>query len=181
MRQKNIHGGGAKTNKNGLAFERQTDLLTALKEIDYLEVSDLDVFFDGKKVAFVTEQHKFYKLFLNTLGVDWKQRVSKKLLPDAFLLNYVTSEVFIIEKKFQERTGSVDEKLQTCDFKLKQYGKLLEGTEYKPYFIFLLNDWYKRPEYADVKTYIRSVGCDYYFNELPLAAIKMDIQSLSLS
>ena len=45
----------------------------------------------------------------------------------------------------------MDEKLQTCDSKSKQYGKLLEGTAYEPSFIFLLNDWFTKPEYDDVK------------------------------
>lgn len=179
MRKKNVHGGGSKTTKNGLLFERQTDVLAGLKEIDYLEVVGSSVFFNSKEVAFVTEKHQFYKAFLNKLGVNENKILSKKLLPDSVLVNRITYEVFVIEKKFQEGAGSVDEKLQTCDFKLKQYGRLLEGTPYEPSFIFLLNDWFKKPEYDDVKEYIGSVGCEYYFNELPLSAIKMDIQSLS--
>lgn len=179
MREKNIHGGGSKTTKNGLSFEQRTDLLSGLEDIEHLEISDSSVFFQGRKVAFVTEKHQFYTSFLNPLGVNEKQILSKKLLPDSALVNYVTNEVFVIEKKFQEGAGSVDEKLQTCDFKLKQYGKLLEGTEFTPSFIFLLSDWFTKREYADVKDYIRSVGCEYFFNELPLSAIKLDPTSLS--
>ena len=33
--------------------------------------------------------------------------------------------LFIIEVKYQQLAGSVDEKLQTCDFKRKQYLKLV--------------------------------------------------------
>ena len=80
MREKNIHGGGSKTTKNGLLFERQTDLLAGFEEIEYLEVVGSSVFFNGREVAFVTEKHQFYKSFLNPLGVDEKQILSKKLL-----------------------------------------------------------------------------------------------------
>lgn len=178
MKPKNIHGGGAKTTINGLRFERETNLITELRKVDYLRVSDPDVFFEAEKIASVSEKHRFYKKFLNPLGIDEKQILSKKLLPDAVLINRHTSDVFIIEKKFQESEGSVDEKLQTCDFKLKQYKRLLAATNYTVHFIFLLNDWFKKPAYRDVKNYIKEVGCEYYFNELPLKAIKLDQASL---
>jgi hypothetical protein len=178
MRDKNIHGGGSKTTQNGLLFERETDLLTSLDEIEYLQVIGSKVFFQSKEVALVTEKFQFYKSFLNPLGVDEKKLLSKKLLPDSVVVNFVSREVFVIEKKFQEGAGSVDEKLQTCDFKLKQYQKLLAETEFVPSFIFLLNDWYSKPEYDDVKNYIRSVGCYYFIDEIPLKSIKLDFDSL---
>ena len=34
MRKPNIHGGGSKTNKNGLSFEGRTDFINSLKEND---------------------------------------------------------------------------------------------------------------------------------------------------
>ena len=186
MRQKNINGGGAKTNQNGLLFERETDLLSALEKIDYLDIrdSDLDirdsdVFYKEEKVALITEKHGFYKSFLSSLGVDARKILSKILLPDGALVNFTSKEVFIIEKKFQAGAGSVDEKLQTCDFKLKQYQKLLEGTPYTARFIFLLNSFFEQKSYDDVKSYIGSVNCQYFINELPLTAIKMDEDSLS--
>jgi hypothetical protein len=79
--------------------------------------------------------------------------------------------MYIIEKKFQSGSGSVDEKLQTCDFKKKQYSKLLSVVNLKVEYIYFLNDWFLRSEYDDVKQYITEVGCQYYFDELPLEAI----------
>lgn len=178
MRAKNTSGGGAKTTQNGLLFEQRTDLLSALKKIKHLRVAGSSVYYGEQKVALVTKTHKFYKAFLNPLGVDEKEILSKKLLPDGVLVNCISQEVFIIEKKFQEGAGSVDEKLQTCDFKLKQYQKLLKDTPYTARFIFLLSAWFAKPEYEDVKAYIESVSCYYYFNELPLSAIKLDEETL---
>ena len=62
--------------------------------------------------------------------------VSKKLLPDEAFVNNITRTIYIIEKKFQHRAGSVDEKLQTCDFKLKQYKKLANLVGFDIEYIF---------------------------------------------
>lgn len=73
--------------------------------------------------------------------------VSKKLLPDEAFINNITRTIYIIEKKFQHRAGSVDEKLQTCDFKLKQYKKLANlvgfDVEYIYIYIYLMIGSYK--------------------------------------
>jgi hypothetical protein len=75
----------------------------------------------------------------------------------------------IIEIKFQYGTGSVDEKLQTCDFKRKQYLKLVSDLGLSVAFIYVLNsDWFDVPRYKDVFEYIRSVNCNYCFDRLPL-------------
>jgi len=42
-------------------------------------------------------------------------------LPDDAMLVIIRETLFIIEIKFQQVEGSVDEKLQTCDFKRKQF------------------------------------------------------------
>jgi hypothetical protein len=76
--------------------------------------------------------------------------------------------VFIIEVKHQEVAGSVDEKLQTCDFKKKQYIKLFSELNYEVEFDYILDDWFKNPKYKDTLDYIISVGCKYYFNYIPL-------------
>ena len=72
-------------------------------------------------------------------------------------------------------TGSVDEKLQTCDFKKKQYKKLLSQINIDVEYIYLLSDWFKKPEYKDVLDYIISVGCSYYFNYIPLDKLNLPV------
>lgn len=71
--------------------------------------------------------------------------------------------------KFQGVAGSVDEKLQTCDFKKKQYQKLLDGTGIKVEYCYVINDWFNNKSYRDTLNYIQSVGCFYFFGELPLS------------
>jgi hypothetical protein len=77
--------------------------------------------------------------------------------------------LYIIEIKFQEVAGSVDEKLQTCDFKNKQYNKLLAPLGISVKYVYILSDWFKKDVYRDVLKYVESVGCYYFFHELPLS------------
>jgi hypothetical protein len=80
--------------------------------------------------------------------------------------------------KFQEVAGSVDEKLQTCDFKHKQYQKLLSPLKIKVKYVYVLNDWFMKKEYEDVLKYIDSVGCYYFFNILPFHFLDLPTPSI---
>lgn len=72
--------------------------------------------------------------------------------------------------------GSTDEKLQTCDFKIKQYRKLLSRLNVEVEYIYILNDWFDTSGYKDVLDYIISIkGCSYYFNYLPLKKIGLPV------
>lgn len=162
--------GGAQT-QHGLRFEAETDLLTALASRGSYSVKGDDIFFNEHRVATSFKKHKLYK-FLEQKGIDHEKILSKKLLPDDAVFVYSRGLFSIIEIKFQEVAGSTDEKLQTCDFKIKQFRKLLAPLEVEVQYIYVLNDWFKQPNYRDVLAYIKSVdGCDYFFNELPLASI----------
>lgn len=75
----------------------------------------------------------------------------------------------------KEVAGSVDEKLQTCDFKKKQYRKLMASLNIEVEYIYILNDWFKKPAYKDTLDYVISVGCQYYFNYLPLQKLGLPV------
>ena len=173
-REKNIHGGGAQTNINGLRFERETDLIDQLSLVPYLTRDNNDFYYNERRVATILQKYGFYKKFLEPNDIDWKSKLSTKLLPDTAIINYLNNRVYIIEKKYQARGGSVDEKLQTCHYKLGRYQHLLDGSKFDVCFIYLLNDWFKQDNYRDVREYIRQVGCDYYHDFLPLSAIHLD-------
>jgi hypothetical protein len=165
----NTVGGGAKTNHNGLAFEGRTDLLEALNQHPDFTVNGNQVFRNGDIVAHYYEKHNLYTGYLKPAGVDYTKILSKKLLPDGALL--VGHTMYIIEKKYQAGSGSVDEKLQTCDFKKKQYTKLFAPLNINVEYYYVLNDWFDKPEYDDVFHYIESVGCKYFIEELPFNEI----------
>ena len=165
----NIHGGGARTNKNGLRFEQETSLEQALINAGYIiKEGTLVKDKDNNHIGVIAPKHAFYKKILELEGIEWQDYISKRLLPDEAFLNFSNNTVYIIEKKFQHDSGSVDEKLQTCDFKKKQYQKLLQDIPYDIEYLYVCNDWFRQDSYRDEHDYIHSVGCHIFFNEIPL-------------
>ena len=170
-----LGGRGGSNTRTGLVFEGQVDLSDFLSsQQDYFVDQNSNVFFRGELVARIFKKHKFYD-FLQEKNIDWKQIISKKLLPDDSIYVIVNNTFFIIECKFQQVAGSVDEKLQTCDFKKKQYQKLLSRLNMEVEYIYLLGAWFKKPEYKDVLDYIISVNCKYYFEYIPLQILGLPI------
>lgn len=108
--------GGSKT-KSGLEFESRSDLKAIFEKIPNYKVQGNDLFLTNKLVAHVYKKHEFYNKFLKGLNINWKGIISKQLLPDESIFVINNNRLFIIEMKFQKVQGSVDEKLQTCDFK----------------------------------------------------------------
>lgn len=172
MRTPNTVGGGANTNRSGLEFERGTDLAEAFQDHSLYKLNGdgVEERATGREVGRLYGKNKLYKNLLEANGIDYKVLVSKKLLPDDALL--VGRKLFVIEKKYQAGAGSVDEKLQTCDFKRKQYGKLLAPLNITAEYYYILNNlWFNHPSYRDVFEYIESVGCRYFFDVIPLAEL----------
>lgn len=170
-----IKGGiGGGNTITGLIYEGKVDLTTFLSQQSGYRVNGHDVYYKEEIVAHVFKKHSFYR-FLASQGVDWKKIISKQLLPDNAIYVIVNNTVFIIEVKHQEVAGSVDEKLQTCDFKKKQYQKLLAQLNMEVEYIYVLDDWFRDPRYKDVLDYIISVGCQYYFNYIPLQKLGLPV------
>ena len=193
MRTPNTVGGGAQTNLNGLKFERNTSLLADIqktkryavifgcdnnpdysksKRRDYASRKTCGQISDprtGKMIAQYFEQDLLYSQFLDPMGVNHADVISYKLKPDGCLI--IGKTAIIIEKKYQAASGSVDEKLQTCDFKKQQYEKLFNPIGYEVRYIYLLNSWFNQPKFNDVFAYIKSVGCEYYVGILPLKSL----------
>ncbi len=170
-----IHKGkGGGNTITGLNFEKETDILSLLESKNGYRIDKNVIYFQGVEVARSYRKNALY-VFLATKGVDYKEIISKKLLPDEALYVIVNNTLFVIEVKFQKVAGSVDEKLQTCDFKRKQYAKLMAPLNIEVEYIYILSDWFNKPEYKDVRDYIISVGCQYYFKYLPLQKLGLPI------
>ena len=167
------HGGNTRT---GLIFEGKTDLSTFLSNQPHYSIRDThNVYFDDTKVAEIYKKHSFYSVFLKKLGINWEKYISKRLYPDDSIFVLLNNTLFIIECKHQQVAGSVDEKLQTCDFKKKEYKRLLAPANIDVEYIYLLYEWFKDPKYKDVLDYIHSVGCDYYFEYIPLKRLGLPV------
>ena len=167
-------GKGGGNTITGLNFEREKDILSLLKKKQGYKIKGAVIFYNEKEVARSYKKNALYK-FLESEKVDYKKIISKKLLPDEALYVIVNNTLFVIEVKFQKVAGSVDEKLQTCDFKRKQYAKLLAPLNIEVEYIYILSDWFKKLEYKDVLDYIISVGCQYYFGYLPLQKLGLPV------
>ncbi len=171
MKTGGIGGGNTIT---GLNFEKKTDILKLLKSKKGYKVKNNIVYFEDKEVARSFKKNGLYK-FLESKGVDYTKILSKKLLPDEAIYVIINNTLYIIEVKFQKVAGSVDEKLQTCDFKRKQYAKLMAPLNIEVEYIYILSEWFNHPSYKDVRDYIISVGCQYYFKYLPLQKLGLPV------
>lgn len=166
-------GKGGGNTVTGLMFEERVDLVTLLQNINGYTVentsnnSGVRIYYNNKEVARCFKKHEFYR-FLTEFNIDWRTILSKQLLPDNGLFVIVRDTLFIIEIKFQQVAGSVDEKLQTCDFKRKQYSKLVSRLNWKVEYVYVLSDWFKHDSYKDTLDYINSMNCHYLFNKIPL-------------
>ncbi len=172
MKKDGVGGGRTIT---GLKFESRVTLEKALKEVPGYSMSGNQVFFKEQEVARLYKKHDLYKNLLEPNGIEYLRIISKKLLPDDAILVLKDKTLFIVEMKFQMVTGSVDEKLQTCDFKNKQYIKLLSSLGLTVKYVYVLSEWFKKEEYRDVLQYIQKVGCYYFFNEIPLNFLNLPV------
>ncbi|MBR5777907.1 MAG: hypothetical protein IKY22_05560 [Bacteroidales bacterium] len=170
-----IQGGvGGGNTQTGLIYEAEVDLATFLNTQKGYKVVGMNVLYNEELVGNIFKKHDLYK-FLKQKNVDWKRYLSKKLLPDNCIYVIVNNTINIIEVKHQEVNGSVDEKLQTCDFKKKQYTKLFSELNYRIEFMYILSDWFRKDCYKDTRDYIISVGCRYYYNYIPLQELGLPV------
>ncbi|MBI2044881.1 hypothetical protein HYT23_02390 [Candidatus Pacearchaeota archaeon] len=159
--------GGART-LTGLNFERKADLKQKFEQIKDYGVKGDDLFYRGRIIASFYGKYELYNKLLLKYNIRWEDKISKRWLPDEAILVLTNNTLFIIEMKFQKVGGSVDEKLQTCDFKKKTYQKLLSGTGIKVEYCYILSKWFMQKQYKDTLDYIEFVGCKFFFERLPL-------------
>jgi len=168
--------GGTNDEKtiNGLSCKRKVEFQKLLESVPGYSLrkppskAGMGIFFEGKLVARCFRKYDFYE-FLDESNVDWQQVLPKKSSLHHALIIIVRKTFFIIEDRCQQTAGWVYKKLQACDFKRKQYMKLVSPLGLKVEYVYVLNDWFKKPEYKDVLNYVQSVNCHYKFNELPFS------------
>jgi hypothetical protein len=169
--------GGAKTNQNGLAFERETSPVKQFEENGYCVLAgeykfEHQIFdHDGTLLLMLRTQSATKAWLMRNYGVDMGGNLSAPMRPDITLFSAETNVITIIEQKFQSVAGSVDEKLQTVDFKKKQYEKIFKPLGIQVRFIYVLSEWFTKSRYDDVKDYIISVGALWFISVIPISVI----------
>lgn len=168
----NRFGGGAQTNANGLQFEQTTSLDEALRNAGYT-VRQCHVYHGNALIGMSVQKKHLYTMFLQPNGIDYRDFNSKQWQPDECFINLEHRIAFVIEKKFQNTPGSVDEKLPGCHFKKWEYEKLFHPLGYAVEYLYVFNDWFRDLRYRDTLDYISAMGCHYFFNEIPLDFLRI--------
>lgn len=181
-----VRGGvGGGNTQTGIHFEGRVDIVTYLNtQVEGYECAvnppirgktmGYTIKYNNQEVASSYKKKELYR-FLERQGVNWNTILSKQLLPDNSIYVVNNNTIFIIEIKYQQTSGSIDEKLQTCGFKLFQYRRLFSALNYEVQYLYILNDWYRDTRYRDTLTYIISQGCSYYFEYLPLDRLGLPV------
>jgi hypothetical protein len=109
---------------------------------------------------------KRLKQFCADMGIgDIVQYLSWSFEPDIAYYDPHTKSVHIYEIKFQQTSGSADEKLGACAWKIEEYKSLFSAIGiYNVKYTYVFCDWFKQPRYVKLLQYIkRTPDCDYVF------------------
>ena len=157
---KGTGAGGANTNKNGLPYEKLTDLQDKYK---YYDLKNNEVIFEGYDRKFIKTSKGVLHKYMKQIG-----QMNQDILPapgckepDEAYIDLENKIAYIIEKKFQQTSGSVDEKLQTGRFKKLQYKTLF--SEFTIYYIYCLSDWFKKEDYKSTINYLKEDGIPIFW------------------
>jgi hypothetical protein len=156
---KGTGAGGANTNRNGLSYENITSLeehMVIVKEDKKYKTKTVK--FHQSEKEFVNANKKSFQKFMESINeyIEIFKPVSGCKQPDEVYIDEAGKKIFIIEKKFQQGSGSVDEKIQTGQFKLYYFSKNIPN--YRIYYIYCLSDWFKKEEYKCVLEYLTDNG-----------------------
>ena len=164
---KGTGAGGAKTNETGLAFEKINHVKNWIEKKGYklnlLCKSDkensilYEIIENGEVIGYYGKQGKLY-LALEKIEPLITNKYTKKVLsklinPDAFIISKKPKALTIFEKKWQQSSGSVDEKIQTAPFKVQMFEKLLKNFNIPVRYQYLLSNWFRNAQYRNVKEY----------------------------
>ena len=156
--------GGSNTNKNGLPYEE----LTTLKyDLRFKHVRN--IMMGGKVIEVVNiDNNEFIKLTKGELKKYMeihKEYIDngKSLQPDECYLDEINKTLNIIEKKFQQTSGSVDEKIQTAEFKKWFYEK--QYPKYKIKYCYCLSDRFKQEKYKPEMIFLKERGFEVFWGK----------------
>lgn len=144
---------GSNANKNGILYEEITDLNDKIIIVKKNKFSNTIKFNNSDKLFITTKKTNLFKCMKDVIDTKIKKAHGCKN-PDECYINKEFKNIFIIEKKFQQCSGSVCEKIQTPDFKLWQYSRTFP--DYNIIYMYCLSEWFEKNctaeiEYLDFK------------------------------
>lgn len=144
---KMVGGGGANTNANGLKFEQDTDLMTDATCKGEINKWADEVFFGEGLFTVPKKKTGLFNLIKPSLPKDQQAHGCKQ--PDECYIRDSDKVIFILEKKYQQCSGSVCEKLQTAVFKQDHMRELFPS--HRVVYFYCLSDWFKENAKAELK------------------------------
>lgn len=161
IKNKGTGAGGSNTNKNGISYEEITDLEDKIINIEKNVFSNIIKFKNNEKLFIKTKQSNFFKCMEYEINKNIEKAHGCKN-PDECYIDKELKNIFIIEKKFQQCSGSVCEKIQTPDFKLWQYSRTLPN--YNIVYIYCLSNWFKKNCIAELE-YLNYKNISYFWGD----------------
>lgn len=185
--------GGANTNASGLKFEHETDLASSIntnlsseyvlknhvfKDPKHVVINTISPAFDlirksdKELIGIIASKNQFYNVLEEVYSLG--NINSKRWIPDEAFFNLSSKTVFIVEKKWQNVEGSIDEKLLSFGNKRRIYQNILNNYKEEPKptveFSALLNsDWFlsdkNKTKYGDCFNSLRNDGIKIFFDE----------------
>lgn len=167
--------GGSHTNAEGLLFEMKTDFASHVQKtlsnkyiLEPYVISEPSMVIKsnqscysvrnqstGHLIGIITRKKQFYNVLKQVYGIN---NVNRKLWePDDVFFNLDKQTVFVIEKKWQNTTGSTDEKPFGFDAKRTLYQRLFNLQQDEPVvpvqFVAMFNSsWWLDGNHVDLKT-----------------------------
>lgn len=163
-----------RATRNGRMFEEEKDLRKYFIKHGFNVEDEKDYGFsvyrkdeDAPCALYLIKTELYAFLKDNSRFETYKGITSRRNDPDAVVV--VGNVIHIVEMKYQSEGHDTQYALLPyCDYKKQQYQKLVVGTNYEIRFHYLLSESMNTPKNRDIFQYIHDVGCDYYFEEIPL-------------
>jgi len=148
IENKGTGAGGSNTNKNGLPYEELTDLVNNYTIIEKNKYATKIKFDNCEKIFIKTQKTGLFNYMKKHINNDIDKGHGCKQ-PDECYIDEDKKNIFIIEKKFQQCSGSVCEKIQTPDFKIWQYNRTFP--DFNIIYIYCLSNWFKTNCKAEIE------------------------------
>lgn len=140
IKNKGIGAGGINTNKNGIYYENIKNIKSESIIIEKNKNHNIILFNKDKNKKFITGKKSEFIKYLDKYEDKKIERLHGTKNPDNWYI--YDNKIFIIEIKFQQCSGSVCEKLQTANNKIKNFKKRYPN--YNIHYIYCLSEWFKK-------------------------------------
>ena len=152
--------GGSNTNTNGLNYENQKDLSTEYSIVEKTKSLMKVVFKNYTDKVFITGKKSQFMKYLSKHENKDIPKCHGTKEPDCWFIN--GNNVYIVELKFQQGGGSVCEKLQTYNYKLRNFQD--RYPDKKIHYIYGLHEWFRSNCMAEVY-YMKKDGIPYFWGD----------------